>query len=83
MVDLDSDPTKLIEIVESAKQSADHARAWQTFTSPTTSPKTSLIIPAMFMDVFPVLDDINIMRLESPRSRSSPRSIFNALIIVG
>ena len=68
MVDLDSDPTKLIEIVEIGKQLLITRGALTTFSIANDVAKYFAIIPAMFMGVFPVLDDINVMRLESPRS---------------
>ena len=83
MVDLDSDPTKLIEIVEIGKQLLITRGALTTFSVANDVAKYFAIIPAMFMGVFPVLDDINIMRLESPRSAILAAVIFNALIIVG
>ena len=83
MVDLDSDPTKLIEIVEIGKQLLITRGALTTFSVANDVAKYFAIIPAMFMGVFPVLDDINVMRLESPRSAILAAVIFNALIIVG
>jgi K+-transporting ATPase ATPase B chain len=83
MVDLDSDPTKLIEIVEIGKQLLITRGALTTFSVANDVAKYFAIIPAMFMGVFPVLDDINVMRLESPRSAILSAVIFNALIIVG
>ena len=74
MVDLDSDPTKLIEIVEIGKQLLITRGALTTFSVANDVAKYFAIIPAMFMGVFPVLDDINVMRLESPRRRSCRRS---------
>jgi K+-transporting ATPase ATPase B chain len=83
MVDLDSDPTKLIEIVEIGKQLLITRGALTTFSIANDVAKYFAIIPAMFMGVFPVLDDINVMRLESPNSAVLSAVIFNALIIVG
>jgi K+-transporting ATPase ATPase B chain len=83
MVDLDSDPTKLIEIVEIGKQLLITRGALTTFSAANDVAKYFAIVPAMFMGVFPVLDDINIMRLESPNSAILAAVIFNALIIVG
>ncbi len=83
MVDLDSDPTKLIEVVEIGKQLLITRGALTTFSVANDVAKYFAIIPAMFMGVFPVLDDINVMRLESPRSAILAAVIFNALIIVG
>ena len=83
MVDLDSDPTKLIEIVEIGKQLLITRGALTTFSVANDVAKYFAIIPAMFMGVFPVLDDINVMRLDSPNSAILSAVIFNALIIVG
>ena len=83
MVDLDSDPTKLIEIVEIGKQLLITRGALTTFSVANDVAKYFAIIPAMFMGVFPVLDDINVMHLESPNSAILAAVIFNALIIVG
>jgi K+-transporting ATPase ATPase B chain len=83
MVDLDSDPTKLIEIVEIGKQLLITRGALTTFSVANDVAKYFAIIPAMFMGVFPVLDEVNVMRLESPRSAILSAVIFNALIIVG
>jgi K+-transporting ATPase ATPase B chain len=82
MVDLDSDPTKLIEIVEIGKQLLITRGALTTFSVANDVAKYFAIIPAMFMGVFPVLDDINVMHLDSPRSAILSAVIFNALIIV-
>ena len=82
MVDLDSDPTKLIEIVEIGKQLLITRGALTTFSVANDVAKYFAIIPAMFMGVFPVLDDINVMRLGSPRSAILSAVVFNALVIV-
>ena len=82
MVDLDSDPTKLIEIVEIGKQLLITRGALTTFSIANDVAKYFAIIPAMFMGVFPALDRINVMNLESPRSAILAAVIFNALIIV-
>jgi potassium-transporting ATPase ATP-binding subunit len=82
MVDLDSDPTKLIEIVEIGKQLLITRGALTTFSIANDVAKYFAIIPAMFMGVFPSLDRINIMKLDSPRSAILSAVIFNALIIV-
>jgi K+-transporting ATPase ATPase B chain len=82
MVDLDSDPTKLIEIVEIGKQLLITRGALTTFSIANDVAKYFAIIPAMFMGVFPVLDRINIMKLDSPRSAILSAVIFNAVIIV-
>ena len=82
MVDLDSDPTKLIEIVEIGKQLLITRGALTTFSIANDVAKYFAIIPAMFMGVFPQLDRINIMDLNTPRSAILSAVIFNALIIV-
>jgi K+-transporting ATPase ATPase B chain len=82
MVDLDSDPTKLIEVVEIGKQLLITRGALTTFSIANDVAKYFAIIPAMFVGVLPVLDDLNIMQLDSPRSAILSAVIFNALIIV-
>ena len=82
MVDLDSDPTKLIEIVEIGKQLLITRGALTTFSIANDVAKYFAIIPAMFSAVLPALDRLNIMGLESPRSAILSAVIFNALIIV-
>ncbi len=82
MVDLDSDPTKLIEVVEIGKQLLITRGALTTFSISNDVAKYFAIIPAMFVGVLPVLDDINIMNLETPNSAILSAVIFNALIIV-
>ncbi|MEV4623212.1 potassium-transporting ATPase subunit KdpB [Asanoa sp. NPDC049573] len=82
MVDLDSDPTKLIEIVEIGKQLLITRGALTTFSIANDIAKYFAIIPAMFAAVFPSLDGLNIMRLSSPASAITSAIIFNALIIV-
>jgi K+-transporting ATPase ATPase B chain len=82
MVDLDSDPTKLIEIVEIGKQLLITRGALTTFSIANDVAKYFAIIPAMFVGVFPQLDRINIMQLGSPSSAILSAVIFNALIIV-
>jgi K+-transporting ATPase ATPase B chain len=82
MVDLDSDPTKLIEVVEIGKQLLITRGALTTFSIANDVAKYFAIIPAMFMGVFPVLDRLNVMNLDSPRSAILSAVIFNALIIV-
>jgi potassium-transporting ATPase ATP-binding subunit len=83
MVDLDSNPTKLIEIVEIGKQLLITRGSLTTFSIANDVAKYFAIIPAMFVGVFPQLDNINVMQLESPRSAILSAVIFNALIIVG
>ena len=82
MVDLDSDPTKLIEIVEIGKQLLITRGSLTTFSIANDVAKYFAIIPAMFSGVLPALDRINIMDLGSPRSAILSAVIFNALIIV-
>ena len=82
MVDLDSDPTKLIEIVEIGKQLLITRGALTTFSIANDVAKYFAIIPAMFAAVYPGLDTLNIMRLHSPASAILSAVIFNALIIV-
>ena len=82
MVDLDSDPTKLIEIVEIGKQLLITRGALTTFSIANDIAKYFAIIPAMFAAVYPGLDTLNIMRLHSPTSAILSAVIFNALIIV-
>ncbi|MFP5250693.1 MAG: potassium-transporting ATPase subunit KdpB [Acidobacteriota bacterium] len=82
MVDLDSNPTKLIEIVEIGKQLLMTRGALTTFSIANDVAKYFAIIPAMFLGVFPVLGALNIMRLHSPQSAILSAVIFNAPIIV-
>lgn len=82
MVDLDSDPTKLIEIVEIGKQLLMTRGALTTFSIANDAAKYFAIIPAMFMVVFPGLSALNIMGLSTPQSAILSAVIFNALIIV-
>ncbi|WP_370333471.1 potassium-transporting ATPase subunit KdpB [Mycolicibacterium hippocampi] len=82
MVDLDSDPTKLIEVVEIGKQLLITRGALTTFSIANDVAKYFAIIPAMFAGLFPVLDTLNIMGLHSPRSAILSAVIFNALVIV-
>jgi potassium-transporting ATPase ATP-binding subunit len=82
MVDLDSNPTKLIEIVEIGKQLLITRGALTTFSISNDVAKYFAIIPAMFTGVFPVLDRLNVMGLQTPRSAILSAVIFNALIIV-
>jgi K+-transporting ATPase ATPase B chain len=83
MVDLDSNPTKLIEIVEIGKQLLITRGSLTTFSIANDVAKYFAIIPAMFVGVLPALDTMNIMQLDSPRSAILSAVIFNALIIVG
>ncbi|MHA7132405.1 potassium-transporting ATPase subunit KdpB [Oerskovia turbata] len=82
MVDLDSDPTKLIEIVEIGKQLLITRGALTTFSIANDIAKYFAILPAMFMVVFPQLAVLNIMRLSSPESAILSAVVFNALIIL-
>jgi potassium-transporting ATPase ATP-binding subunit len=82
MVDLDSNPTKLIEIVEIGKQLLMTRGALTTFSIANDVAKYFAIIPAMFAGVFPVLGALNIMDLHSPHSAILSAVIFNAVIIV-
>ncbi|WP_327064151.1 potassium-transporting ATPase subunit KdpB [Kitasatospora purpeofusca] len=83
MVDLDSNPTKLIEIVEIGKQLLITRGALTTFSIANDVAKYFAIIPAMFAAVYPGLDKLNIMQLHSPQSAITSAIIFNALVIVG
>ncbi|MFI7660098.1 potassium-transporting ATPase subunit KdpB [Micromonospora parva] len=82
MVDLDSDPTKLIEIVEIGKQLLITRGALTTFSISNDIAKYFAIIPAMFAGLYPSLDALNIMRLSSPESAILSAVIFNALVII-
>ncbi|HZS92485.1 MAG TPA: potassium-transporting ATPase subunit KdpB [Chloroflexota bacterium] len=82
MVDLDSDPTKLIEIVAIGKQLLITRGALTTFSIANDVAKYFAIIPAMFAKQFPQLDALNIMRLTTPHSAVLSAVIFNAVIIV-
>jgi potassium-transporting ATPase ATP-binding subunit len=82
MVDLDSNPTKLIEIVEIGKQLLMTRGALTTFSIANDVAKYFAIIPAMFAGVFPVLNALNVMHLQTPHSAILSAVIFNALIIV-
>jgi potassium-transporting ATPase ATP-binding subunit len=82
MVDLDSNPTKLIEVVAIGKQLLMTRGALTTFSIANDIAKYFAILPAMFMTAFPVLARLNIMGLHSPESAVLASVIFNALIIV-
>jgi len=82
MVDLDSNPTKLIEVVEIGKQLLMTRGALTTFSIANDVAKYFAIIPAMFAGTFPVLNALNIMRLQTPESAILSAVIFNALIII-
>ena len=83
MVDLDSNPTKLIEIVEIGKQLLITRGSLTTFSIANDVAKYFAIIPAMFSGVLPALDQLNVMDLDMPRSAILSAVIFNALIIIG
>jgi len=82
MVDLDSNPTKLIEVVEIGKQMLITRGALTTFSIANDVAKYFAIIPALLIGLFPVIAPLNIMRLQSPLSAILSAVIFNALIIV-
>jgi len=82
MVDLDSNPTKLIEIVEIGKQLLITRGALTTFSVANDVAKYFAIIPAMFAVAFPQLEILNVMRLRSPESAILSAVVFNALIII-
>jgi len=82
MVDLDSNPTKLIEIVEIGKQMLMTRGALTTFSISNDVAKYFAIIPAMFAAAFPPLAALNVMRLQTPASAVLSAVIFNALVIV-
>ena len=82
MVDLDSNPTKLIEIVEIGKQLLITRGSLTTFSIANDVAKYFAIIPAMFAGTYPALDDINVMQLDTPQSAILSAVVFNALVIV-
>ena len=82
MVDLDSNPTKLIEVVAIGKQLLITRGALTTFSIANDVAKYFAIIPAMFAGTYPVLEQLNIMHLHSPQSAVLAAVIFNALIII-
>ncbi len=82
MVDLDSNPTKLIEVVEIGKQLLMTRGALTTFSIANDVAKYFAIIPAMFMATYPALAALNIMKLSTPQSAILAAVIFNALIII-
>ncbi|HMO19959.1 MAG TPA: potassium-transporting ATPase subunit B, partial [Candidatus Melainabacteria bacterium] len=81
MVDLDSSPTKLIEIVEIGKQLLMTRGALTTFSIANDVAKYFAIIPAAFTPIYPELDQLNLMRLSSPESAIMSAVIFNAISI--
>jgi K+-transporting ATPase ATPase B chain len=82
MVDLDSNPTKLIEVVEIGKQMLMTRGALTTFSIANDVAKYFAIVPAMFLVTYPALGELNFMRLSNPQSAVLAAVIFNALIIV-
>jgi K+-transporting ATPase ATPase B chain len=82
MVDLDSNPTKLLEIVEVGKQLLMTRGALTTFSVANDVAKYFAILPALFVPVFPGLAALNLMGLHSPQTAILAAVIFNALIIV-
>ena len=82
MIDLDSNPTKLIEIVEVGKQLLVTRGSLTTFSIANDVAKYFAIIPAMFVGIYPGLETLNVMGLSSPESAKLSAVIFNALIIV-
>ncbi len=82
MVDLDSDPTKLIEIVEVGKQLLMTRGSLTTFSIANDVAKYFAILPAMFTAAYPAMDALNVMRLATPQSAILSAIVFNALIIV-
>ena len=82
MVDLDSNPTKLIEIVEIGKQLLMTRGSLTTFSLANDVAKYFAIIPAAFASTYPVLGKLNIMRLATPQSAILSAVVFNAIIIV-
>ena len=81
MIDLDSNPTKLIEIVEIGKQLLMTRGALTTFSIANDVAKYFAIIPAAFASTYPALDALNVMHLATPQSAILSAVIFNALII--
>jgi K+-transporting ATPase ATPase B chain len=82
MIDLDSDPTKLIDVVEIGKQLLITRGALTTFSVANDIAKYFAIIPALFLATYPGLAALNVMRLHSPESAILSAVIFNALIII-
>jgi K+-transporting ATPase ATPase B chain len=82
MIDLDSNPTKLLEVVETGKQMLMTRGALTTFSIANDVAKYFAIIPAAFATTYPVLDALNVMRLATPQSAILSAVIFNALIII-
>ena len=83
MVDLDSDPTKLIDVVRIGKQLLITRGALTTFSIANDLAKYFAIVPAMFVSAYPALDALNVMGLATPESAILSAVIFNALVIIG
>jgi K+-transporting ATPase ATPase B chain len=82
LIDLDSDPTKLIEIVLVGKQLLISRGALTTFSIANDMAKYFAILPALFVTAYPALDALNVMRLHSPQSAILSAVVFNALVII-
>jgi K+-transporting ATPase ATPase B chain len=82
MIDLDSNPTKLLEVVETGKQMLMTRGALTTFSIANDVAKYFAIIPAAFATTYPVLAALNVMHLATPHSAILSAVIFNALVIV-
>jgi K+-transporting ATPase ATPase B chain len=82
MIDLDSNPTKLIEVVEIGKEMLVTRGALTTFSIANDVAKYFAIIPAMFVAAYPALDALNVMGLRTPQSAILSAVIFNAVVIV-
>ena len=82
MVDLDSNPTKLLDVVEIGKQMLITRGALTTFSIANDLAKFFAIVPAIFLTAYPQLDALNILQLRTPESAILSAVIFNALIIV-
>jgi K+-transporting ATPase ATPase B chain len=82
LIDLDSDPTKLMEVVKVGKQMLISRGALTTFSIANDVAKYFAILPALFVTAYPELDALNVMRLASPESAILSAVIFNALIII-
>src|SRR5258708_13599371 len=83
MVDLDSDPTKLLEVVEVGKQLLMTRGALTTFSIANDVAKYFAILPALFVATFPQIAPLNVMRLASPRSAILSAGLFNPLLTLG
>ena len=83
MVDLDSDPTKLLEVIAIGKQLLITRGSITTFSIANDVAKYFAIVPALFVAVYPELDELNVMGLATPQSAILSAVIFNALIILG